>query len=80
MKYSRFKGTLYVPKGTSRSGDLGYLTIEADGKTIYTSDTLTKTSGPIDIDVNVTGCNYLEISFEGSFPEDICLGNAGFYQ
>lgn len=81
MKYSRFKGTLYVQKGTSTSGDLGYLTIEADGKTIYTSDTLTKTSGPIDIDVNITGCNYLKISFEGgSYVGDICLGNAGFYQ
>ena len=27
MKYSRFKGVLYVSKGTDRNGELGYLSI-----------------------------------------------------
>ncbi len=81
MKYSRFKGTLYVREGTDSTFDLGYLEIIADGKTIYTSDTLTKTSRPIDIDVDITGCNYLTIRMKGSRDMScISLGNAGFYQ
>lgn len=79
MQYSRFKGILYVPEGTTKDGDLGYVSIEADGRTIYTSDALHKASRPIEIDVDTTGCNEFKITFNG-FEGCLVLGNAGFYQ
>ena len=82
MKYSRFKATMYVPKGVSADG-YAYLQIIADGKTIYTSPEMSKASEPIDIDVNVTGYNDVQINFS-HFAYDneciVCLGDAGFYQ
>lgn len=82
MKYSRFKGTLYVPQGIT-SDDSIYLTIEADGKIIYTSPDMTKTSYPVEVDVNITGSNNVEIYFSDSNVWNdfsLCLGDAGFYQ
>lgn len=82
MKYSRFRGTLYVPKGETGSNSC-YLTIEADGKTIYTSPAMTKTSRPVDIDVSVKGCNDIKIYFSVSDSNSrikVCLADAGFYQ
>ena len=82
MKYRRFKAKLFVPS-TSSEGS-GYLEIIADGKPIYTSEKMTKTSRPVDIDVNITGCNDIKIRFscysreKGGIP--MCLANAGFYQ
>ena len=63
----------------------GYFKVIADGKIIYTSPEITKTSAPINFNVNITGCNHLEIEFseyKNSFNNniEICLGNAGFYQ
>ncbi len=81
-KYSRFKGTLYIPYGTSY-GSVYQITIEADGKTIYKSPEMDKTSKPVDIDVSVKGCNVFKIkctllnSYSGAY---IHLGDAGFYQ
>ena len=84
MKYSKFKGTLYVPKGETATHYV-YVTIYADGKTIYKSSEMVKTSAPIDIDVNITGYNdiiieFSEPSWAGTLSPKICLGNAGFYQ
>lgn len=82
MQYSRFKGTLYIPQG-EKSEYSTYLTIIADGKTIYTSPEMNKTSAPVEIDVNITGYNDIQIKFSnnGYFERlSICLGNAGFYQ
>lgn len=83
MKYSRFQGTLYVPEGYAYDGTY-YLTIKADGKTIYKSPEMTRTSSPQQIDLNITGCNNFEIEFSSltasSYLRHICLGNAGFYQ
>ena len=81
MKYSRFKGTLYVPEGQS-DNNKSYLTIEADGKTIYTSPAMEKTSRPVNIDIDITGCNDIKFTFNEKDWNDlwICLGNAGFYQ
>ena len=81
MKYSKFKATLYVPEG--EDDDIAsYLTIEADGKTVYTSPKMNNASRPIDIDVDVTGCNDIKIKFNAKQWNDvwICLGDAGFYQ
>ncbi len=82
MKYSKFKGVLYIPEGTSNS-QTGYLQIIADGKTIYTSPDMTKTSAPVNINVNIRGYNDIKIEFNysqnnGALP--LCLGDAGFYQ
>lgn len=80
MKYSKFKGILYVPKGTTNNYS-GYLTIEADGKTLYTSPEMSKTSPPIAIDVNIKGYNDIKIYFstvDSYLP--LCLADAGFYQ
>lgn len=81
MKYSRFKGTLYVPEGESDNNE-SYLTIEADGRTIYSSPAMTKNSAPVNIDIDVTGYNHIKISFNKKDWNDLwlCLGNAGFYQ
>lgn len=81
MKYSRFKGTLYVPEG-QHDDNTSYLTIEADGKTIYTSPAMTKISKPVNIDLDITGCNDIKLKFNKKQWNDlwICLGDAGFYQ
>lgn len=78
MKYSRFKGTLYVAEGENRDG-VGTIVIEADGKVIYRSPRMNKTSRPVDIDVDVTGYNDVSIQFSTD-DLSICLGDAGFYQ
>ena len=86
MKYSRFKGTLYVPEGTA--GDKAIrLTIEADGRVIYTSPEMGKTSAPVNVDVNVTGYNDVKIVFSDGWGysssgenDYLCLADAGFYQ
>ena len=84
MKYSRFKATLYMPEKQrySSSNDSGYFKIIADGKTIYTSPEMTKSSRPVEIDVNVTGYNDIKLIFNrsDSFVVQMCLGDAGFYQ
>lgn len=85
MKYSRFKGTLYIPEGETDYRTV-YLSIIADGKTIYTSPEMSKTSSPVNIDVNITGYNDVQIKFSdgislaSSYYLTVCLGNAGFYQ
>ena len=86
MKYSKFKGTLYIPEGvTDYYGN--YLTIEADGHIIYTSPEMNKTSSPVLIDVDVTGYNDVKIYFSNDYEHHavlgeayICLADAGFYQ
>ena len=83
MKYSRFKATLYMPeKQRYSSNEPGYFKIIADGKTIYTSPEMTKSSRPIKIDVNVKGYNDIKLIFNrsDSFVVQMCLGDAGFYQ
>ncbi len=85
MKYSKFKGTLYVPEGEISTKTI-YLTITADGNTIYTSPEITRASAPINVDVNVKGYNDVKIEFSdctyGSkeYYLSVCLGDAGFYQ
>ncbi len=84
MKYEKFKGTLYIPEGVTTEAT-GLLRIIADGKTIYTSPEMTRTSAPVPIDVNVTGYNDVKIEFSMLVSSwngaiEMCLGDAGFYQ
>lgn len=78
MKYSKFKGTIYVENGVTADINPQIL-IKADGKTIYTSPEITKTSAPISIDVDITGCNDFQIVLTQRLPY-IHIGDAGFYQ
>lgn len=77
MKYSRFKGTLYVKNGYNEDRSKT-VTIEADGKIVFSSGEITKTSSPIYIDVDITGCNDFKIITSGAL--DLFIGDAGFYQ
>lgn len=81
MKYSRFKGTLYIPKDET-SKESVHFTVTGDGNLLYTSPDMTKTSRPVSFDVNVTGYNDVKIEFSGNDYWGIaaCLGDAGFYQ
>lgn len=77
-KYKRFRGVIYVPEGTSTDRK-GGIVITADGKDIYTSPEISKTTHPVSFDVDVSGCNVLKIDRIGeSF--DLCIGDGGFYQ
>lgn len=77
-KYSRIKGTIYVPEGEKSDKSCGYV-ITADGKDIYTSPEMTKTSKPVDFDVSIKGCNDLKIRRTGG-GFMLHLGNVGLYQ
>lgn len=77
-KYSRFRGTLYVENGETDNDSAG-IVITADGKDIFTSQQMTKTSRPIPIDISVKGCNILEIEHTGG-GFYLQIGDAGLYQ
>ncbi len=78
MKYSKFKATVYVPKGCS-SSDTAKILIKADGKTIWSSPEITKTSRPVNIDVNIKGCNDFQI--EVTDGQNLgYIADGGFYQ
>lgn len=78
MKYSRFKCTLYVQKGYNQDYTAKIL-IKTDGKIVYTSPEITKTSRPINVDVDITGCNDFQIvATDGD--DTGYIADAGFYQ
>lgn len=69
---------LYVPKGCS-SNNTAKILIKADGKTIYSSPEITKTSRPIPVDIDIRGCNDFQI--EVTNAEHLgYIADAGFYQ
>lgn len=78
MKYSRFRATLYVPKGCS-SNDTAKILIKADGKTVYSSPEITKTSAPIPVDIDIRGCNDFQIEVTDGYYLGY-IADAGFYQ
>lgn len=84
MKYTALKGVLYVAEGETDNVSV-CMQVIADGKKIYTSPIMDKASRPVDVNVNITGYNEIQIIFEvvkgitwGSF--EINFANAGFYQ
>lgn len=84
MRYSRFKATLYVEKGATTPASK-WIKIVADGKTIYTSPEMTKSSAPVNIDVNIKGYNDIKIEVErkqGFLDGNLMLhfADGGFYQ
>jgi len=85
-KYSRFKATLYVSQDYIINRPVS-ITIEADGYEIYSSPQFTKSSRPVDVDIDVTGYNDFKIICKTEYSESynwgsqgLCIGNAGFYQ
>jgi len=78
MKFSKIKGTIYIENGSTLDEDVQIL-IKADGKTIYTSPALNKRTAPIEFNVDITGCNILQI-IQTKRTSDIHIGDAGFYQ
>lgn len=76
-KYSKFKATLFVRKGADRKGT-DYITVIGDGKILFKSDEMDKTSKPIDIEVDVANINDFKILFINT--ECLQIANAGFYQ
>jgi len=80
MRYSRFKGTIYVPQGYS-GNERAQFVIEGDGRVLYSSPDMTRTSRPVHIDVDVTGVNHFRMIITvGSNTNVTRLGDAGFYQ
>lgn len=83
MKYSKLKGTLYVPKGEDSTLS-GRMKVIADGKTIYTSPEINKSSYPVQFDIDITGYNNIKLKFEnGDAWENwfnVYIADAGFYQ
>ena len=80
MKYSRFKGTLYIPEGTSYDGS-AVITVEADGRQVYASPVMTKASAPVHFDIDIRGCNDLKINIPDSgIGPSVHFADAGFYQ
>lgn len=85
-KYSRFKATLYVSENYIIDRAVS-ITIEADGQQIYSSPQMTKTSAPVNVDLDVTGYNDFKIICKTEYSESynptsqgLCIGDAGFYQ
>lgn len=79
-KYSHFKGTLYIPAGMTENYSV-VMTVTADGKQLYSSPAMDKTSAPVPFDVNVTGYNDVIIEFTSTYGiEFLNIGDAGFYQ
>ena len=79
MKYSSLKGVLYVTADTA-SENTATVEIIADGRRLYTSPVLNKTSRPIPLDIDITGYNDIKIVFNGSLSWAIRFADAGFYQ
>jgi len=80
MKYTRFKGTVYVPNGSSGNVKANSFVIKADDKIIYSSPEITKTTAPIQLDIDIRGCNDFSIIVAESHGQLFYFGDAGFYQ
>ena len=83
--YSRFIGTAYVKLGATENSPATFY-IEVDGVIVYRSPQITKTSRPIELDIDIVGCNEfkLHVINGASVPGDnyiypaIFFGNCGF--
>lgn len=61
-RFEKFMGTLYIPEGAAFSKPVT-MTIRADGSDIYTSPEMTVSSEPVNFEVNINGCEILEITY-----------------
>lgn len=84
MKYTALKGVLYISESETADTSI-CMKVIADGKKIYTSPVIDKASRPVDVNVNITGYNDIQIKFEKVNDRTwrtfgLYFGNAGFYQ
>lgn len=76
-KYSKFKATLFVPKGATWEQEQT-IQIIGDGKVLSQEIMMDKTSKPIDIEIPITDVNNFKIIFDK--VAGIYIANGGFYQ
>lgn len=77
-KYSKFKATLFVEKGSNWSGT-SRIKIVGDDQMLYVSPDIIKTSEPMNIEVDISDIDNFKILFEGEYAK-IHIANEGFYQ
>ena len=79
-EYTLFKGTIYVAKGYYL-GNTGTVMIELNGKVVYSSETITKSSQPINLNIDITDCEEFKITYKGTSSTDnmVFFGDCAFY-
>lgn len=83
-QYDRFCCTLYIPEGSSFRSPV-VMHVLADDVEIYVSPEMTATSGPVEVDIDLSGCVNLKITFSaGSWYNSasdatLCLADPYLY-
>lgn len=62
-KYAKFTGTVAVPTGHESEDDTAYVEVYGDGKLLYTSSVMGKSSFPENFEIDVTGVQVLRLSY-----------------
>lgn len=65
-KYSIFSGG-FVLSDSDGSNSHYYARVYADGKILFESEELTRTTGQVDFSLNISGCQQLRIEVDGSY-------------
>ncbi len=85
-RYSRFQGTLFVPKERNPKYDSwgeSYFRIYGDGRLLYTSPDMVSTRYPVNFSISVSGVDQLKFTWSGGSPtwdQEIGLGNAFLFK
>ena len=82
-KYSKFKCTLYIPKGEKLNKTVTMI-IDGDGEEIYQSPAMSVSSKPVDVEVDLSKYNDVKIHFlndkgKSTNSKSLCLGTPYFY-
>lgn len=62
-KYAKFTGTVAVPTRHESENDTAYVEVYGDGKLLYTSSVMGKSSFPENFEIDVTGVQVLRLSY-----------------
>ena len=82
-RYRKFECTLYIPDFSKSLGSVAMIAI-ADGIEVYRSPEMTVHSEPIEVEIDLSGCNDFQITFTTDSSYDsasstLCLANAYLY-
>ena len=83
-KYKKLSGVIYIPEGLTFTNSVTMYVI-ADGNTIYTSPSMTKSSMPAEFNIDVSNCNDVKITFsngswyDGISDSTMCIAYAYLY-